>query len=134
VKWHPRPASTALWDTSWRNQTGSYCNIRVGVHRENWRIKPLKELMSPTNRGSVAPCVPRPLVHVASFYSKILRRPAMRHFPQLLRQALDLPYPVQEHFDYAIGTSSGEKPLQTLALGYWLLTGGIITIGLFAKY
>jgi hypothetical protein len=38
-------------------------------------------------------------------------------FMEELRQALDLPYPVQEHFDYAIGTSSGEKPLQTLALG-----------------
>jgi hypothetical protein len=37
-------------------------------------------------------------------------------FMEKLRQALDLPYPVQEHFDYAIGTSSGEKRLQTLAL------------------
>lgn len=37
-------------------------------------------------------------------------------FMEELRQALDLPYPVQEHFDYAIGTSSGEKPLQTQAL------------------
>jgi hypothetical protein len=38
-------------------------------------------------------------------------------FIEKLRQALDLSYPVQEHFDYAIGTSSGERPLQTLALG-----------------
>jgi hypothetical protein len=38
-------------------------------------------------------------------------------FIKKLRQALDLSYPVQEHFDYAIGTSSGERPLQTLALG-----------------
>ncbi|PVH67631.1 FabD/lysophospholipase-like protein [Cadophora sp. DSE1049] len=39
-------------------------------------------------------------------------------FMEELEKALDLPYPLQEHFDYGIGTSSG----------------GVATIGFFAKY
>lgn len=33
-------------------------------------------------------------------------------FMQELQQTLDLPYPVQEHFDYSIGTSSGKTVLE----------------------
>ncbi|KAH7378945.1 acyl transferase/acyl hydrolase/lysophospholipase [Cadophora sp. MPI-SDFR-AT-0126] len=39
-------------------------------------------------------------------------------FMEELEKTLDLPYPLQEHFDYGIGTSSG----------------GVATIGFFAKY
>ena len=50
-----------------------------------------------------------------------------------LRQALGLRYPVQENFDYAIGTSSGQWPPAAGRL--WLiLTGGVAAIGLFGKY
>ena len=39
-------------------------------------------------------------------------------FMQKLQQTLNLEYPVQEHFDFSIGTSSG----------------GVVNLGLFAKY
>ena len=39
-------------------------------------------------------------------------------FIQKLQQTLNLEYPVQEHFDFSIGTSSG----------------GVVNLGLFAKY
>jgi hypothetical protein len=51
-----------------------------------------------------------------------------------LQDILGLPYPIQEHFDYSIGTSTGKLEENAERINYLTNISGLIVIGLWIEY
>jgi hypothetical protein len=51
-----------------------------------------------------------------------------------LQDTLGLPYPIQEHFDYSIGTSTGKLEENAERINFLTNIGGLIVIGLWVEY